>query len=250
VASALIEPVRAAPIEPAPADFAARAEQLLAVELPPLAQRLERRIQHVMSLAAAAAFAGQDDEVRRAADALDDPGAERLLAAGASARDDAQALHEAARQALRRRGDPREAHSLQLQAFGADPLDGDVAATLAFLALKQGPARVESARQLALYSLTLPGERSPATRLSDWTTLAIASALTGRERDARRAWYVSLALAPQPERQCRAAINAYALRGEALRLSVEAMLYRAYESGRAHGSALCEWPPSWLASGR
>jgi hypothetical protein len=249
VSSAPAEPPRAAIIEPAPTGFAARAEQLLATEMPPLAQRLERRVQHVMSLAAAAAFPGQDDEVRRAADALDDPAAERLVA-GASARSEAQVLHEEARQALRRRGNPREAHALQMRAFGADPLDGDVAATLAFLTLKLGPAHFESARQLALYSLTLPGERSPAVRLTDWTTLAIASALTGRERDARRAWYVSLALAPQPERQCRAAINAYALRGEALRLSVEAMLYRAYESGRGQGSPLCEWPPNWLASGR
>jgi hypothetical protein len=249
VAKAPAEPPRAAFIEPAPTGFAARAEQLLATEMPPLAQRLERRVQHVMSLAAAAAFPGQDDEVRRAADALDDPAAERLVA-GASARSEAQVLHEEARQALRRRGNPREAHALQMRAFGADPLDGDVAATLAFLTLKLGPAHFESARQLALYSLTLPGERSPAVRLTDWTTLAIASALTGRERDARRAWYVSLALAPQPERQCRAAINAYALRGEALRLSVEAMLYRAYESGRGQGSPLCEWPPNWLASGR
>jgi hypothetical protein len=162
--------------------------------------------------------------------------------------EDARLLHEAARVAFWRRGSTREALDLQLKAFGANPFDADIVGSLAFLSLKQGPSQAELARQLALYALTLPNARRPGARLEDWTTLAIASALSGRERDARNAWFVTLALAAQPERQCRAAINAYALHGERVRPAVEAMLYRAHASGRAEGSALCEWPPYWLAA--
>jgi hypothetical protein len=98
-----------------------------------------------------------------------------------------------------------------------------------------------------LRALVLPDPRRAAVPVEDWTTLAIANALAGREPDARHAWFVSLALAPQSERQCRAAINAYAMHGERLRGSVEAMLYRVHQSGRAPDSALCEWPPHWMA---
>lgn len=246
-------PVTAArPVElPAqgPKDFAARASELMTTDLPRIAQRAERRVARVMNLASVPETAWQDDEIRRAANGLRE-GPDERLAAGELAAEDARVLHEAARVAFWRRGSAREALGLQLKAFGANPLDADVVSSLAFLSLKQGPPQSEMARQLALYALSLPDPRHPGGRIEDWTTLAIASSLSGRERDARNAWFVTLALAPQPERQCRAAINAYAMHGERLRAAVEALLYRAHSSGRAEGSALCEWPPYWMATGR
>jgi hypothetical protein len=103
---------------------------------------------------------------------------------------------------------------------------------------------------LALHALTLHDWKYPSGRIEDWNTFAIASALTGHERDARNAWLVALALAGGSERQCRAAIDAYALYGEALRTPVEAMLHRASTSARPQRSRLCEWPPHWSASTR
>ena len=91
----------------------------------------------------------------------------------------------------------------------------------------------------------MPDPRFPHGRLEDWTTFAIASALAGRERAARHAWWVSAALAPSLQRQCRAATDAYAMYGERLRPSVESMLQRLHASGRADGTAFCSWPPYW-----
>ena len=116
---------------------------------------------------------------------------------------------------------------------------------LAVLRLKQQPTQAETARQLALHALTLPDARFPQGRLEDWTTFAIASALGGRERDARNAWWVAATLAPNLQRQCRAATDAYAQYGERLRSSVESMLQRLQASGRADGSPFCAWPPYW-----
>jgi len=219
---------------------------MLAMDLPQLAQRAEQRVRLIFDIAARPVTAGQDDEIRRAAGAirskLDEPMPVVALAA-----DEARVLTERSWVAFRGRGGQREAIELQLQAFGANPLDAEVSGSLAFLWLKQGPSQAERARQLALHALTLPDPRGAAAPLDDWTTLAIASALAGREQDARLAWFVTLALAPQLERQCKAAINAYALHGERLRAPVEAMLYRVYLTGRAPDSALCEWPPHWVA---
>ncbi|MEO5772233.1 MAG: hypothetical protein ABIQ29_09210, partial [Burkholderiaceae bacterium] len=233
----------------APPDYAARAGQLVAGELPRLAQRAERRVQRVFQIAAAADrdSAGQDEEIRRAAGALREGPAELPSSLDLSA-EDAKTLHESAQQAFWRRGQPREALDLQMKAFAANPLDTEVAGGLAFLTLKQGPQQAERARQLALYALTLSAGARSGTRVEQWTTLAIASALMGREADARHAWFVSLALAEQPERQCRAAINAYTQHGERLRAPVEAMLYRASQSQRTQSASLCEWPPHWMAS--
>jgi hypothetical protein len=232
---------------PPPRDFAARARELIANDLPLLAQRAERRVQRVLELAAGAGDARQDEALRREANAIRSA-AGQALPGVVLAPDEAQVLHEAARVAFRRRGGMREALDLQLRAFGANPLDADIAGSLAFLWLKQGPAQADVARQLVLHALTLPDVSRPGSHLEDWTTLAIANGLSGREPDASRAWLMTLALAPQPERQCRAAINAYSLHGERLREGVEALLQRAYGSGLAQVSALCEWPPHWMAS--
>jgi hypothetical protein len=227
-------------------DFGARGRDIMVTDLPQLAQRAERRVLLVFDIAARPASAGHDDEIRRAAGGIRNKGDEPMPVVVLAA-DEARTLTEEAWLAFRRRGSQREAIELQLQAFGANPLDPEVAGSLAFLWLKQGSSQAERARQLALHALTLPDPRGAAAPLDDWTTLAIASALAGRERDARLAWFVTLALAPQTERQCKAAINAYALHGERLRAPVEAMLYRVHLTGRAPDSALCEWPPHWVA---
>lgn len=241
-APAPVAPVPAAPL--APRDLSARAGELMSTQLPRIAQRAERLVLRVLVAAAGSEGDGDGEELRSAARAIRLAPGDPQLEAGASA-GEARALNEAARTAFWRRNNLAEALSLQTRAFGANPLDAEVVGNLAFLRLKQQPDQPEVARQLALHALTTHDPRYPHGRVEDWTTLAITNALTGRERDARNAWWVSFELAPQAERQCRAAVNAYAVYGERLRAPVEAMLYRAHASGRGERSALCEWPPHW-----
>jgi len=232
----------------APPDFLLRAHELQATQLPRIAQRAERMVLRVLVAAGRADDEGRDDdEIRLAAGAIrlapEDPQLMR------SASREARQFHEAARVALRR-GDLAEAVGLQTRAFGANPVDAEIVGSLAWLRLKQSPGQPEAARRLALHALTLHDWKYPPGRIDDWNTFAIASALAGRERDARNAWLVALALAGGSERQCRAAIDAYALYGEALRGPVEAMLHRASAAPRSQRSRLCEWPPHWSASTR
>ncbi|MEO7152141.1 MAG: hypothetical protein ABIX46_10600, partial [Burkholderiaceae bacterium] len=217
-------------------------------QLPRLAQRAERLVLRVL---VAAADDADDDDLRSAARAIRLAPGDPQLEAGSSPAE-ARSLNEAARNAYWRRGDLREALLLQTRAFGANPLDAEVAGNLAFLRLKQQPAVPEQARQLALHALTTHDPRYPQGRIEDWTTLAITNSLTGRDRDARNAWLVTLELAPQAERQCRAAVNAYAAYGERVRPAVEAMLQRASLRHRAERAPMCEWPPHWQlgSSGR
>jgi len=158
---------------------------------------------------------------------------------------DARRLHDAAGAAFWGSRNAPQALSLQLRAFGANPLDAEVAGNLAYYYLKQRPASPEVARRLALYALTLADSPYPHGRIEDWTTYAIASALVGRERDARNAFFLTLALTPTLERQCRAAASAYASHGPALRGPTEAMLARIRTWGRSGESPFCRWPPNW-----
>jgi tetratricopeptide (TPR) repeat protein len=226
-----------------------RAEQVLALHLPRIAERAERLVMRVLQLAGDDEEGIRDDEIRDAASAIrvapGDPALEPDIS-GAEARQ----LHAAARAAFQHGGRLDEALDLQKRAFGANPLNAEVTGYLAFLRLRQRPAQVESARQLALHALTTYDVRYPQGRIDDWTTLAVASALSGRDRDARNAWFVTLALVPDPQRQCRAAVNAYAMYGERLRVPVEAMLQRVHATGRSDASPLCEWPPHWLSANR
>ena len=175
-------------------DFAARAGDVLTNQLPRIAQRAERSVLKVLFTAARSDAGAPDDEIRQAASAMR-RAPNDALADFALAADDARQLNDAARAAFYRRGSAREAADLQLRAFGANPTDPEVVGNLAFLRLKQQPAQAESVRQLALHALTLPDARFPSGRLEDWTTFAIASALAGRERDARNAWWVTAVLA-------------------------------------------------------
>jgi len=232
----------------APIDYAARASDLMANQVPRLAQRAERQVARVLFVAGRSEHVAGDDEIHAAAGAIGRDGGDALAGVAVSARE-AQRLGDAARAEYARRGGTPEALALQARAFGANPLDVEAAGNLAFLLLRQRPAQAEAARLLALHALSLHGTRYPEGRIEDWATLAIASALAGRERDARNAFLVTLALAPNLERQCRAAIDVYAIYGERLRAPVEAMLQSANASGRANGSAFCEWPPHWVVSG-
>ena len=233
----------------APVDYAQRGNDLLAMQIPRIAQRAERMVLRVLFAAARADEDGRDDDaVRREAGSIrlapDDP----QLVDGNAAKE-ARGLNDAARAALRR-GDLGEAVALQTRAFGANPVDPEVVGGLAFMRLRQGTAQAEAARRLALHALTLHDWKHPAGRIEDWHTFAIASALSGHERDARNAWLVALALGTDTERECRAGMDAYALYGEPLRTPVEAMLYRANVAARSPRSRLCEWPPHWAANVR
>jgi hypothetical protein len=229
-------------------DYAARAGDLMANQMPRLAQRAERQVARVLFVAGRSEHAAGDDAIRAAAATIGRDGNDALAGLSVSARE-AQRLGEAARAEYARRGGTPEALALQARAFGANPLDVEAAGNLAFLLLRQRPAQAEAARQLAMHALTLHGARYPEGRIEDWATFAIASALAGRERDARNAFLVSLSLAPNLERHCKAALDVYAIYGERLRAPIEAMLQSANASGRANGSALCEWPPHWVVSG-
>jgi hypothetical protein len=232
----------------APIDYASRADELMAHQVPRLAQRAERLVARVLFAAGRSANVPGDETIRAAAATLGhDPG-DALADLPVSARE-AQRLGEAARSEYARRGGTPEALALQARAFGANPLDAEAAGNLAFLLLRQRPAQADAARQLALLALTLPGTRPLESRIEDWATLAIASALSGRERDSRNAFLVALSLAPHLERQCKAALDVYALYGERLRAPVEAMLQSASASGRSDAGPFCEWPAQRLVSG-
>ena len=232
----------------APIDYAARATDLMANQVPRLAQRAERLVARVLFVPGRSDRVPGDDEIRAAAGSVGRDGGDALAGLPVSTRE-AQRLGDAARAEYARRGGTAEALALQARAFGANPLDVEAAGNLAFLLLRQRPAQPEAARQLALHALTLQGARHPEGRIEDWATFAIASALAGRERDANNAFLVVLSLAPNVERQCKAALDVYALYGERLRAPVEAMLQSASASGRAAGSSFCEWPPHWVVSG-
>jgi serine/threonine protein kinase len=158
----------------------------------------------------------------------------------------ARRLHDDARQAFTS-GRVSDAVNIELSAFAANPRDPDIAAYLAFLHLRMNPVQPEMARQLALYALYVSGSRRSA-RFGDWGTLAIASALVGRDIDATRAFFVEVALTSDLDRTCQTAMSAYASYGERLRVPVHAMLDRIDSSDRV--SPYCEWPPTWSTATR
>lgn len=159
------------------------------------------------------------------------------------------AANVAPAQARRLYGDSRRAFesgnvvaafNLQLKAFGANPRDPDIAAYLAFLHLKMIPAQPETARQLAMHAIVVSGSQRTA-RPGDWNTLAVASALTGRNIDASRALLVEIALTRDLDWSCQAALESYASFGERLRSPVQMMLARVRSQG--YESPYCAWPP-------
>ena len=90
---------------------------------------------------------------------------------------------------------------------------------------------------------------SPTGRSEDWATLAIASERLAASATRATRCLVTLALAPNLERQCRAgARRRRALRRTPARAGRGDAAERA-RVGCARQSAFCEWPPYWVASG-
>jgi serine/threonine protein kinase len=227
-------------------EFTAQARRTLSQAVPRSAVQAQSEIANVLRVAANANDPRQERAVIDAAQAVlvreDASGPGQVVASMEAKRYYGQALH-----AYWTRRNPAEALDLQLKAFGADPRDPEIAGNLAFLYLKVQP---ETARQLALHAIAVRGTRFRAGRLEDWNTYAIASALTGRDADARNAMYVTVALARNVEWNCKAAQNAIANYGERLREPVDAMLNRIYLQGRAHESPYCTWSPNWAVGAR
>lgn len=210
-------------------DFDAIAAELIRNRIPRIARSAEQRIAPVL------AIAGQTRKLRPASEVRAAARSARLSAGPPSlalkvSNGQARALNEAARVAYWRRDSVPDAVRLQTRAFGANPLDSEIVGNLAFLRLRERPPQAEASRQLALHALTLADKRFPSGRSEDWTTFAIASALTGHESDARNAWFVLMAVSNDMQRHCTAAIRAQAIYGDRLRSSVQAMLQRARSS--------------------
>jgi hypothetical protein len=214
------------------------AAEWLRTRLPRVAESAERQVARVLAAAAASSELRRRGNVRAVAQAMR-AAATRPAFPVTVRGDEARTLNDAALVAYGRSDDVADALRLQTKAFGANPLDTEVVGNLAFLRLKERPPQAEAARQLALHALTLNDPRFPSGRIGDWTTFAIASALSGHDVDARNAWFASMALTDDLQRQCSAAVSAQTAYGERLRPSVQAMLQRA-RSSAAYGR--CDGP--------
>ena len=222
-------------------DLAAQARRTLAESLPYSAARAQGEAARVLRVAAHASHPRQEgdivDAVRRGwPNHQIDTGAAQPWPGGA------RQLGEEARQAFVMQRNVRQAYELQLRAFGANPRDPDIAGTLAFLVLESDPGRAETARQLALHAIALRSSQTQGTHVDDWSTLAIASALTGREADTTHAWYVAVALSRDLDRSCRVALGAVARYGDVMMAPVQAMMMRIRQHGRDRESPNCSWP--------
>jgi hypothetical protein len=210
-------------------ELTALADQLMRRRIPRIAEAASRQLAPVLAAAAEAHELRQAPAVRAAARnarfGRDRPSLDVPLRSA-----QARALNEAARVAYYRRDNVDEAVRLQTRAFGANPLDTEVVGNLAFYSLRERPPQAEAARELALHALTIKDRRFPSGRVEDWTTFAIASALAGRDADARNAWFTTMAVAGDLQRPCQNAVRALTLYGERLRPSVQAMLQRARSS--------------------
>jgi hypothetical protein len=113
------------------------------------------------------------------------------------------------------------------------------------LHLKLSRPQAETARQLAMIAIAYRSGRYRNGRVEDWTTYAVASALSGRLADARNALFVTVALSPSVEKSCRSALTALSSYGERMREPVEALLYRVHAQGRAYESPSCSMPRKW-----
>jgi hypothetical protein len=230
-------------------DLAAQGRRALLDTVPRIARQSEPEVARVLSMAASAYQPMQDRAVADAARLNRIPD-DAWLRARATSPGEAQRLTDQARAAFASRRNVLEAFDLQLRAFGANPRDPDIASYLAFLHLKLSPPQPDMARQIALVALTTRSSQGSATRMEDWSTFAVASALSGREVDARNALFVTLAVSGNGERTCVSALNALANYGERLRRPVEALVYRIRAQGRGYDSPACAWPPNGWALSR
>jgi hypothetical protein len=222
-------------------DFRTQGRRILNEHVPRLARLAEPEVARVLRAAAGANLADQDRSVAgvaRVAWRRDDS----FLLTRPTAPTEARRLSERARtaRALRRLD---EALDFQLQAFGANPRDAEIAAELASLYLELSPPEPERARELALFALATRGAYLPSAWTGGWNALAAANAIGGRTADARNALYVTLAVSEDAEHACASALHAYANYGDRMRAPVEAMLYRAHTQGRDQVFPACAWPP-------
>lgn len=236
---------RPVPVRASTADLRQKGKVLLGTALLRAAAQAERDVAWVLFQAASAQHADQDDSVVDAANAM--KRAVDLAAAPSRAeREGARRLHEEASRSAAARRDIGHTLGLELQAFGANPQDADVVARLAQLHLQLSPPQPETARQLALYALALRESRDRLHKPEDWVTLAAASALSGRELDARHALLVVASTSDDMDAACRLALRAANSYGERMRTAVDAMMYRLRTRGVSHLSPYCAWPPRRL----
>lgn len=246
-------PSTPAPPAPPPApqqpELAQRAQDLLTNVMPRVVRAVEPKVSEVLYTAANASGQWQDRAVQQAATNVI-PAVELPSAAGNIDVDAARRLNTDAMRAYREQRDPAAALQLQTRAFGANPLDPEIAGNLAFYHLRVAPQQPERARQLALYALGMRGRAYPAGRVEDWFTLAAASALSRRRYEPEHALFVALAVSGQLDRTCRTALGLVASYGEPLKAPAEALLARIYSRGRSAESPYCAWPPNWAAVSR
>ena len=217
---------------------------MLAESIPYSASRAQGEISRVMWIAANASRPGQE---RAVVDAVRQSWSSYQVVTSASSIAPAvgRQLGEDARHAYLVDRDLPRAFDLQMRAFGANPRDPEVAGNLAFLLLKVQPSQAESARQLAVHAIALAAAQRTG-RSDDWTTLAIANALTGRDSDATNALYVAVALSRNLDASCKAALSAVDAHGERLAAPVSAMMARIREQGRERESASCAMPARYV----
>jgi hypothetical protein len=222
------------------------AKRMLVETVPRVAARAQPEVSRVLW---AASLAGHPSQAESVIGAADRPwsGEGRWIPTGNTSPAFARRLHEDARVAGASGRNASEALNIELRAFGANPRDPDIAGYLALLHLRANPAQPEIARQLALYAIAVSGPHR-STRPEDWATLAVASAMAGRETDAVRAYLVELAITSNVDRSCQSALNAYVSFGDRLRVPVSAMLSRAHSQARGYEYPSCAWPSSWTTT--
>src|SRR5262249_49194035 len=198
-------------------DYGALGRQTLQGTVPRIAGRAEPQVARVLGMAASAYTLLEERAVAEASRAARVADVDGMLPQRPGSAAEARRFSDEARTALRQRHDIREAIDLQLRAFGANPRDPEVTGNLASLYLKTVPPQPEMARQLALVALTARAPQYHSARMEDWHTFAIASALTGREADAKNALYVTLTLTADVDTRCVAALNGVATYGERMR---------------------------------
>jgi len=246
----------AAPASPPPAQSVDRtwdrsqddivaARRMVVDMVPSIAAQAQPDVSRVLRIAAAATRRSQQQSIVDAAQATW-PGETAWTRATYTEPARARQLHDDARQAFAS-GRVNDALNIELRAFAANPHDPDIASYLALLHTRTHPAQPETARQLALYAISVSGSQR-SVRFGDWDTLAVASALTGRDVEAAHAFLVEVALTTNLDRTCQTALGAYKNFGERLRGPVQAMLDRIDSNGRV--SPHCEWPVAWSAATR
>lgn len=234
------------PVDSDEDQLAMRGRQLVTDVVPGIAASAYDDLSPALSIISSQADARQD---RAVVSALRAPwrGEARFVPTTTMAPPLAKRLHEDARNGYAHGRRVDDVLHLELAAFAANPRDPDIAAFLAFLHLHANPANPETARQLALHAIAMSGAQR-TQRVDDWGTLAIASALAGRHRDATRLFLVEVALAVNIDRSCRAALNAYNDYGEPLRVPVQTMLARVQSDPRAYEYPSCTDRSASMAS--